>query len=401
MTDLSAAEHPGRPGRWTTALRVAGDLLLVLVCWGTGLAVLGFELEEARGVRAEEWLVVDALLGVVAVPLLFLRRRWPVAVAVALVAASLLSVAVGFASVVAVFSVAVRRRWPAAVAVAAGAAVTGVAQAVLWPDPTVTWWVLAIALVGVLLPVLAWGMYVRSRRELAASWREQAVRARAEQELRAEQARAVERSRIAREMHDVLAHRISLVSMHAGALEVRLEGSADPEVVASAATIRRSAHAALEDLRDILGVLRESDAPAEVPRPQPTLADVPGLVAEVVALGAPVDLDVRVADPGEVPEALGRTAFRVVQEGLTNVRKHASGHRAQVRVEGRRGRFLEVSVVDRPSGEGATPVPAGAAPASGFGLVGLAERVELVGGRLRAGRLGAGFEVSARLPWPR
>jgi signal transduction histidine kinase len=189
--------------------------------------------------------------------------------------------------------------------------------------------------------------------------------------------------------------------MHAGALELRLEGSGDPEVVSSAATIRRSAHAALEDLRDILGVLRQSDPPVDVPRPQPTLADLPALVAEVSALGPPVELDVQL-DPQVVPEALGRTAFRVVQEGLTNVRKHAAGHRVQVRVEGRRGKFLEVTVRDRPPGSGPVRyLPDAAAPDSGFGLVGLAERVELVGGRLRSGRQGAGFEVAARMPWPR
>ena len=391
----------GVPGRWGRALRITGDVLVVLVCWSLGAVLIGVGLDEAPGQRADGWIALDALLGLVCTPLLFLRRRRPVLVAGVLVLASVLSLAVAVASVVAVFSVAVRRRWPTAATVTAASAAAGLTQSALWPDPDQAWWLLVLSQVGILLPVLAWGMYVRSRRELAASWREQAVRARAEQELRAEQARTVERSRIAREMHDVLAHRISLVSMHAGALELRLEGSGDPEVVNSAATIRRSAHAALEDLRDILGVLRQSVEPAAVPRPQPTLADLPELVAEVSSLGFTVDLDVRLPDLALVPEALGRTAFRVVQEALTNVRKHTSGHRVRVLVEGRRGRSLLVSVVDQPLGSGPVPVVVGAAPVSGFGLVGLAERVALVGGRLRSGPLGAGFEVCARMPWPR
>lgn len=391
---------PGTPeefsGRWHRVLRTAGDVLTVLLCWGLGLVVVGLEVEGATP-RADGWIFLDLLLGVVATPLLLARRRWPVAVAVALVAVSAFSATAAVASGVALFSVAVRRRWPAAVVLAGASAVIGAVQLTVWPDPDLPAWVLVLIQLVLLTGVLAWGMYARTRRLLSASWREAAEQGRAEQELRAEQARSVERARIAREMHDVLAHRISLVSMHAGALELRLEGSADPDVVTSAATIRRSAHAALEDLRDILGVLR-AESTREQSRPQPTLADLPALVEEVGANGLLVDLQLAV-DPREVPEALGRTAFRVVQEGLTNVRKHAPGHAVRVCVEGRRGRRLSVVVCDRPTS--ATGAVALDAPSSGFGLVGLRERVELVGGTLRTRRLGAGFELSARLPWPR
>ncbi|WP_432541811.1 sensor histidine kinase [Kineococcus sp. SYSU DK002] len=392
---------PPPPGPWwargNRALRLTGDALAVLGCWGVGLVLVGIGLEDTPEQRSDAVVAADLLLGLVLTPLLFARRRWPVAVAVVVTVASTLSWALGLVSLVTLFGVAVRRRFPVAAWVAAGVAAAAVVQGVVWPEPDIPWWAVVPVYVAVVVGTLAWGMYVRARRQLAASWREQAERSRAEHELRADQARSVERARIAREMHDVLAHRISLVSMHAGALELRLEGSADPEVVASAGTIRRSAHAALQDLRDILGVLRE-ESTREAANPQPTLEDLPALVEEVRGLGLPVELDLAVPNVPEVPEALGRTAFRVVQEGLTNVRKHAPGHRARVRVSGRRGRALHVVVQDRPGGPAAVGV---GAPSSGFGLVGLRERVELVGGTVRAHRDGEGFALVARLPWPR
>ena len=155
------------------------------------------------------------------------------------------------------------------------------------------------------------------------SRRERARRAEAEQQLLVEQARHAERTRIAREMHDVLAHRISLLSLHAGALEFRPD--APPEEVArAAAVIRASAHQALEDLRAVIGVLRDG-ADGEAPQPpQPTLAALPGLLEESRAAGMRLHADVRVADLAAVPDAVGRHALRIVQEALTNARKHAT-----------------------------------------------------------------------------
>ncbi len=153
---------------------------------------------------------LDVLLGVLLTPLLFARRRWPVAVAAVVTVTSTVSTALALASLVTLFTVAVRRRFGVAVWVGVASVVSGVVQAVVWPEPGLPWWAAGLVFVVVAVGVLAWGMYVRARRLLTASWREAAERARAEQELRAEQARSVERARIAREMHDVLAHRISL-----------------------------------------------------------------------------------------------------------------------------------------------------------------------------------------------
>src|SRR6185369_13138757 len=152
--------------------------------------------------------------------------------------------------------------------------------------------------------VVAWGMFRRSRRQ---AQRERAGRAEAVEQLRVEQIRYAERTRIAREMHDVLAHRISLLSLHAGVLEFRPD--APPEEVARAAgVIRASAHQALEDLREVIGVLREGTAPGEEPPspPQPTLAGLPGLLEESRAAGMTLRAEVGVDDLEAVPEVVGR-----------------------------------------------------------------------------------------------
>jgi len=243
--------------------------------------------------------------------------------------------------------------------------------------------------------VLAWGMYVRARSQLLASLRERAHRAEAEQELRIAQARQLERARIAREMHDVLAHRLSLLSLHAGALELR--PAAPPQTIASAAgIIRESAHQVLEDLREVIGVLRvdQPDQPPE--RPQPGLGDVDTLVEEARRAGCQVSLHSDVADPASVPATIGRGAYRIVQEGLTNARKHAPGQPVTATVGGAAGEGLTIELRN--------PVPVNGVPTvipgSGTGLIGLAERAAIAGGRLEHGPTADGFRLRAWLPWP-
>ncbi len=182
------------------------------------------------------------------------------------------------------------------------------------------------------LTVIGWGMFVRSRRQLLLSLHDRALRAENEAALRAEQAQRLAREEIAREMHDVLAHRLTLLSVHAGALEFRPDAPR-PEIVRAAGVIRESAHEALQDLRQVIGVLRGGDT--ETPgRPQPTLAALDALVSECREAGMKVVLDSRVPDPGSVPAALGRTAYRIAQEALTNARKHAPGAEVTVIVTG-------------------------------------------------------------------
>ena len=148
--------------------------------------------------------------------------------------------------------------------------------------------------------MMAWGMYIGSRRELMWSLRHRAERAEAEQELRAAQSRSNERERIAREMHDVLAHRISQISMHAGALAFREDLTAD-EMRDSAGVIQAKAHEALTDLRGVLGVLRDESGEL-TNAPLPTYADLPALVDEARGSGMAVTLDDRLPADEPVPD---------------------------------------------------------------------------------------------------
>ncbi|MEU7919967.1 sensor histidine kinase [Micromonospora zamorensis] len=240
---------------------------------------------------------------------------------------------------------------------------------------------LAACLVG--LP-LVFGLWVRARRDTLAALRDRAERLEREQEARADRARAEERTRIAREMHDVVAHRVSLMVVHAGALEVT---AADPATVEAAALIRTTGRQALTDLREVLGVLRQA-GPAVVPERGIDALDE--LIGESRAAGLRVSRrDEGV--PTALPATLGRTAYRVVREALTNVRKHAADAETVVGLhylpDG-----LEVMVRNGPSEGGA------ALPGAGQGLLGLRERVELLGGRLEARPVDGGFLVWALIP---
>jgi signal transduction histidine kinase len=247
--------------------------------------------------------------------------------------------------------------------------------------------------------VTAIGMYVGARRDLAASKVEQALQAERQHALQIAEARVSERARIAREMHDVLAHRLSLVAMHAGALSYR-RGLSEEQVAATADIIRASTHSALTDLREILGVLRADELETAPDRPQPTLSDVPSLVQEAAAAGSNVRLNDEVGDLSSVPDTVGRSAYRVVQEALTNARKHAPDTTVDVLLRGRPGDELLVEVRN-PVRVGAVVSGVDAAtPGAGLGLVGLTERAQLVGGLLEHGTRDGDFVVSARLPWP-
>jgi len=354
---------------------------------------------------APRWLAdLDPVAGLVACAALWLRRRWPLGVALAILPLAAFSAAASGAQLVAMFTVAVHRRLPVAAATAGlYAAATVVTWAVHEPRPGADWGaavgpLLAGALVNA--SVLAWGMFVRARRQLVLSLAERARRAEAEQQARAQEARRLERERIAREMHDVLAHRISLLSLHAGALEFHPDAPAE-EVARAAGVIRQSAHQALQDLRRVISVLRWPADGAAPPPPQPTLADLPALVDDSRQAGTRVRLDSRLDDLEAAPADLGRDAYRVVQEALTNARKHAPACAVWLVVEGGPGAGLTVEARNRlPLGGAAGPV-APLVPGAGLGLVGLTERGELAGGRLEHGPTADGhFRLRAWLPWP-
>ena len=248
--------------------------------------------------------------------------------------------------------------------------------------------VVTVLVVGV--PVLL-GLWIGIRRALIAHLRAEAERLEREQLLDAERAKAQERARIAREMHDVVAHRVGLMVLHAGALEVSL---ADPAAAQQAALVRQTGREALQELRDILGILREGEDRALLD-PQPTLADLDRLVQQSRDTGMAVSVAVD-GTRRQLPATVERTAYRLVQEALTNVHRHAANAATEVGV--RYGREeLEVAVRNARPANG--PHPGLALASGGHGLVGLRERVTLLGGTFRAGpRLDGGFEVRASIP---
>jgi signal transduction histidine kinase len=353
---------------------------------------------EAADRMSDELQFYDLVGGALACLALWWRRRWPVGVALFVLALNTYSTSGSIAGAIALFTVAIHRR--AGVAIGLGLlsiAILPILLAIQPEDPDTPLW-FGVAL-GVLATagVIAWGMFVRARRQLVLSLRDRAERAEAEQQLRVEQARQQERARIAREMHDVLAHRISLLSLHAGALEFHPDASPE-EVARAAGVIRSSAHDALQDLRAVIGILRAEDGNGDPEPPQPTLADLPALIEESREAGMQVRFECELEDAGEVPAATGRSAYRIVQEGLTNARKHAQGAAVEVAVEGAAATGLTIEIRNR------LPVGVAAAteiPGAGTGIVGLAERASLAGGKLEHGRTAAGdFRLWVWLPWP-
>jgi signal transduction histidine kinase len=360
--------------------------------WVVDAAIFGVAVVSGVYVLASTWerhstaiAVLDVALGIVACAALWLRRERALTVALLVVTVSSVSALATMATLPAVFNAAIRVSFRRLAGIAALAIAATAVFALLYPDVNgrgYGWQVV----VGVLLTTVAvgWGLFVRAQREL---FRE--LRGRAE-----DRARETERRRIAREMHDVLAHRLSILSVHAGALENA--GSAlPPEYVDAAGVIRANARTALEELRQVIGLLRERND-IQVPEPpQPTLDQIPELVAESRSVGLGVHYRQNVG--AEVPTTIGRTAYRAVQEGLTNARKHGGGERVDVRVDAVDGSPLVVELISHGSaltGNGAV------LPGAGSGLVGLAERVELVGGELESGPDADGnFVLRAVLPW--
>lgn len=372
--------------RWGIAWRFVLAALIGALAWSE-LAI--WQWREARS-----WFWLDLALGLTCLVVAWWRREHPVVVTTVITLATAVSASAGGAATLALFSLATRRRWREIVPLAILSFVAGVVLTAF--DPTVdVEAVIIYPLIAVVVGfTIGWGMYVGSRRELLQSLRDRARTAETEQAARIAQARTAERARIAREMHDVLAHRISLVTMHAGALTYRSD--LEPtQVRETAGLIRSTAHQAMVELREVLGVLREDPGDAVPESPQPDASDLPTLFEEARDGGMHLLVDVEDVDLATIPSTVGRTAYRVVQEALTNARKHAPDTLVQVRVGGRAGQALEMSVRNRLP---LRPVPT--VPTSGLGLVGLEERTELAGGSLRHRVEHDAFVLEVALPWP-
>ncbi|MFG2912013.1 histidine kinase [Kitasatospora sp. NPDC048298] len=338
---------------------------------------------------------------------LFLARRHPVASAV-------LPVLVGglfnraFPGLFSVFHLAYLGRTGPAMAGGAVIAVAGATRA----DSLLGWVGATGSQLLVQAAILAVGLWLHGRRVLIRTLHEQVDALRRERELRAEQARAAERARIAREMHDVLAHRLSLLVLHAGVLRDQARAgtvAADLDrLTHRLELLRTTAARSLDDLRDVLGALRADHPPApsatgvepSVPAgggrvPAPALRDLTELVGEATQAGQRVELALS-GDPETVPTTHRLAVHRLVQEALTNARKYAHAAPVTVRV----GYGAPATTVEVRNGPGEAP-PDEPRTGGGYGLVGLSERVGALGGHLDAGPDGGGgFRLSARLPAP-
>jgi signal transduction histidine kinase len=387
-----AQRHAGATPGVAPSGRVMAGAVAVLAAL-VALALYGEWVSEPRpsaGLLALD--IAVGVLGCIALPLL---PRFPAAGAAALGALGAVSAVATPLAGTSLLWLASRLRLPVSVAVAAIGVIAQVIRGLWRPIPMpLEWWF--VFYLAVFAAIVGWGAMARARRAVIASLRERARRAEADQARRAADARRAERARIAREMHDVLAHRLSLLATFAGALEYHPD--APPEQLARAATeIRTGAHQALEELREVIGVLRDDAASGaaiqRTERPQPTLADMSHLIRESRDAGMSVHVDDGLAG-ASVPAGIGRTAYRVVQEALTNARKHAVDQPVRITLSGAPGGELVVEVRN-PVGDG----PA-AAPGSGSGIIGLTERVDLAGGGLEHGVTAGEFRLRASLPWP-
>jgi signal transduction histidine kinase len=248
----------------------------------------------------------------------------------------------------------------------------------------------ALFIGGILFAVWGAASVVRSRHELAADLAARTVELEQEREEKAKLAVVEERARIARELHDVVAHSISIMVVQAGA-ERRAIGDERPETSEVLETIEKTGRSAMAEMRRLLGMLRRSDDELAL-APQPSLRYLDDLVSQVREAGMPVDLKVE-GSPRPLPAGIDLSAYRIVQEALTNALKHAGP--ASARVVIRYGPSeLDIEIAD----DGSAPAPESPKP-DGHGLVGMRERVALFGGDLATGRpVGGGYAVRARLP---
>lgn len=341
------------------------------------LAELGADPRPAPAVLA-----ADLVVGLLACAALPSVHRHPLRGALVVSALSALTPTVTPVAGTAVLFCAERRRLREAL-LAGGAAIVGQVVRDLW-RPAVGlppgWWFVVVALA--FAAVVGWGAWNQARRQLVKA--------------RVEHARADERTRIAREMHDTLAHRLSQVAMLAGAMEYH-PTAAPEELGRTAGAIRVAAHEALEELRGVIGVLRD---PTEggVEATQPGWSELPALFEQSRLAGDDVEVrdEVAPSDAATMPDGLGRAAYRIVQEALTNARKHAAGHPVLVELRGRPGGELVIEVTNELARSRRSAPP----PGSGTGLLGMAERVELLGGRLEHGSTSSReHRLRASLPW--
>jgi signal transduction histidine kinase len=326
------------------------------------------------------------------------RRRFPGAVLALCVASGLAFAALfmppfflGPALLVAVYSVAAYgRRWVSL----AGLVVAELGLAAVWLTPAMLDRSTFLLYMGIIAVAWVLGHFVGDRQVYAAQLEERTAELERAREELARRAVVEERLRLARELHDVVAHAMSVIAVQSG-VGAHVAASRPEEVGKALAAIEATSRAALTELRRLLGVLRQDSEPQASLTPVPGLANLDSLLAEVGKAGLAVRVRVE-GTPLPLPAGVDLSAYRIVQEALTNVVKHAGPAHAQVTI---RYRDQEVAVEVIDDGRGVAAVAGDGGKGTGHGLIGMAERVAAFGGDLEVGpRPGGGFRVAARLP---
>ncbi|MEU3217168.1 sensor histidine kinase [Streptomyces sp. NPDC006971] len=370
-----------------------------------GLSGLSAATVESGGGLLAAVLIATGLSTVVA-----LRRRAPekmlllaIAMGVAQVLTGVVPGPANFAMLVIVFTVAtVGERWASRLALVCSLGAAGLAQ-LRWPAETgQTGWFqqVFVAIVMTVPFVLAWvlGDSMRTRRAYFSQLEERAARLEREREAQSKVAVAAERARIARELHDVVAHNVSVMVVQADGAAYVMDAAPD-QAKQALETISSTGRQALAEMRRLLGVLRTGDAEESGEYvPQPDVGQIEDLVEQVRQTGLTVDFKIE-GTPRPLPSGVELTAYRIVQEALTNTRKHGGPDAgASVRLvyfdDG-----LGLLVEDDGRGAAHEMYEDGGADGAGHGMIGMRERVGMVGGTLDAGpRPGGGFRISALLP---
>ncbi|WP_249124253.1 sensor histidine kinase [Saccharopolyspora erythraea] len=381
-------------------MRFLDHLRARLSWWDGRIRSLLFDLVAAVftvrfGVDFDTALTVPNVCLMIGAALAFLlRRRFPWLPVVATAAMATFT-GPAVAASVAVYTMARRRGPSTQLWIAAGLLTAVLILHTYYNQPPSNVYVFVISVAVAVGVAMLLGLWVFQRKMLLVTFRERAEQAERERDLLAERAVAAERRRIAREMHDVVAHRCSVISLQAGALTLTAPDERTGEV---AEVIRKTSATALTELRSMLRVLREdeNDGPGETSGElanDPTLSSIRRLVADSVESGENIRLDF----PDQLPETsseIGRAAYRVVQESLTNAAKHAPHAAVHVEVAADDGEVVVTVSNRRSPGTGSDAVPG-----SGYGLIGMRERVTLAGGALRTGWAeDGGYRVRAVFP---
>jgi len=401
-----------RAGAWTT--------VIVLCCICSSAAAIGTASsrqlvsvgQDPNGTATDRAMLVW-LVGIVIAIAMIWRHRWPLQITVISAVAPILLPLDALAALVCLGGI-VRRR-DLKQSLPAGLLVAVAVWRSVWQDSrgtsddtsfwhtiaspgeghAVRWWVVLIITAVLIAVTVGISALLRSRHDLSMSRRQEERADQKAEALSETVARQQERERLAREVHDALGHRLSLLSIHAGALEVAAQDN--PKLAQSAAVVRTGAQQSMEDLRSLLTVLRQPGE-ADVAAAVPELADVPRLVDETVAAGQSVVSSVVISTLEGLDPLVSRSAYRVVQELLTNARKHAAGMPLRLQVTANPSLGIDIS---------AGNLIRQAAPDAprfnlGNGLTGLSERVEQLGGQWRVWIDESGaFRVAVLLPWTR